>query len=86
MAAAEWRAQRDAELTMVRAWQMAALTGSAMAGKLPKLETLLKQMQPRSTRLSLEHITRTVGVPMRPASPEALAALERLKVRTAAHG
>lgn len=84
---AEWRARRDAESHLTHAWQAAALVAAAMVGKLPKLEKLIEQMmqtppqahssQPQRHTLSLKDIGAIVGVRPQPASPEAIAALER---------
>jgi hypothetical protein len=69
---------------MVQAWQTAALVGAAMAGKLPSLPNLLAKLRPAPKHLphaSLAQLSTHLGIPMRPASPEALAALERLEAR-----
>jgi len=71
--------QDERERALCQAWEAAALTGAAMAGKLPKLEKLLREIRPAPKRISLAEISRTLGIPMRPASPEAIAALQRLE-------
>lgn len=71
--------ERERQLT--QAWEAAALTASAMVGKLPKLDRLLADIRPKPKRLSLSTISQIVGVAARPASPEAMAALKRLESR-----
>ena len=70
------RFRRDDEIT--RDYQAAVLVSNATWGKLPPLHTLLSRAHGLTMQLS--HLSEHLGVSFRKASPETIAALERLKV------
>lgn len=70
------------------AWHQANLSAAAMAGKLPSLarlhtqiDRLSKPQQKTVTMGELSALSEHLGVALRPLSPEAKAALERLHAR-----
>lgn len=69
--AAKRKAQSERERDVCNNWQTAALVGSAFGGKLPKLETLLKQVAPpkkqdaRTKQVMVEALAETYKLPIR---------------------
>lgn len=83
MAAA--RRDTDEQLAAIAiSWRTAALTASAMNGKLPPLQSILARAkmsrlgQEERLSMQLSHLSEHLGVGVRPLSPEARAALARL--------
>lgn len=71
----------DARRDVTLAWQTAALAGMAVAGKLPKLDEVLRSLSVHRQsgiqhRMMLQAVT---GLPVKPISQEAIDALARLK-------
>lgn len=76
--------ERDAYHGRVtQAWETAALATRAFVGKLPKLERLLSEIRPVNAKTmaitQIEMLSDHLGIPIRPMSPEAKAALQRLR-------
>lgn len=82
--AAQQRWQDEAERDLATAWHTATLARQAMFGKLPELKTLIERarasQQAEQTETDLKRqLTGVLGIPGRPASPEAVKALRLVK-------
>jgi len=80
---AELRWQDERERDLIQAWRGLQLYVEVTnTKKLPSLETVLKRSRQRPTSLELSDLmmlSEHIGMPLRPASPEALNALRRMR-------
>jgi hypothetical protein len=74
--------------TTIHAWQTGVFTAMASAGKLPNISQVLARNRSARVRTSvadqraaMERLSDRLGIPLQPLSPEARAALERMKER-----
>jgi hypothetical protein len=90
---AKRRTEDEADIRLNQAWNTANFVGLAFGGKLPRWESVkaridAARLQMLEGRARMEGFSRTLGVPLRKASSEALEALQRMRERqeAAAHG
>lgn len=84
MDAARARSRQDYQRDLFAAWQTASFVGSALVGKLPDFKSVMARLQwsdgvPVSVKGAL--LADEFGIPIRPISEEAKAALMRLRER-----
>jgi hypothetical protein len=80
--AARERMREDADRDVVLAWRIGSFAAQAVFGKLPRLDVALAQSRGESGQQTVEQqlaqlttISKSLGLPMRVASPETLAKL-----------
>ena len=79
MEAALQRDEEEHRARVIGAWQTAALVRRALDGKLPNLQRLLARLSAPDQAGQLGMLSEHLGIPIRPISPEAKAALARLR-------
>lgn len=79
MEAALQRDRQTQEARITGAWETAALVRRALDGKLPTLQRLLADFSAPDQGTQLGMLSDHLGIPIRPISPEAKAALARLR-------